>query len=142
MAKKSVSRGKSSAAPPSKKLKYPAKSVKKTVGKKTSSKAKGRISYKQEYIKLLQKTNKTLTKEVKAIRKAISQPRQEEAFPREESVKKTKKEIPTFLPPGTATSIEQQILEQLRDLEIQIKSRDMAFEDLISGSAKLGGYND
>jgi hypothetical protein len=139
MAKKPVGRVKSSAATPSKKLKYPAKSVKKTVGKKTSSKAKGRISYKQEYIKLLQKTNKTLTKEVKAIRKAISQPRQEEAFPKEPT-RRTKKEIPSFLPP--ATSIEQQILEQLIDLEIQIRSRDMAFEDLISGSAKLGGYND
>ena len=143
---KSSSLGKSSVKAASRKT--PASSVKitKTTVKKAPVKAKssGRVSYKQEYIKLLQKTNKTLNKEIKSIRKAIEEPEfkatrkpivyeptTEEAFPRE-----PKRPTPT---PQPAKSIEQQILEQLQDIELQIRSRDMAFEDLVSGSAKLGG---
>lgn len=110
--------------------------------KKTAAKKTSRVSYKQEYIKLLQKTNRTLTKEIKGIKKAISQPEfkverapvEYEAFPKEPSVP-----FKTIQQPATK-SIEQQILEQLQDIELQIRSRDIAFEDLVSGSAKLGQY--
>lgn len=122
-----------------------AKDVKSTAAKKkTTAKKTSRVSYKQEYIKLLQKTNKTLTKEIKVIKKAIEQPDfraarepidySYEAFPKEPSV------APSKIKHQPAKSIEQQILEQLQDIELQIRSRDMAFEDLVSGSAKLGQY--
>lgn len=126
-------------SPPKKSTLKAAKDIKSTAAKKkTTAKKTSRVSYKQEYIKLLQKTNKTLTREIKGIKKAIEQPDfrvarepidyNYEAFPKEPSV--TPKKQP-------AKSIEQQILEQLQDIELQIRSRDMAFEDLVSGSAKL-----
>jgi hypothetical protein len=109
--------------------------------KKATSSAKAKsskkTSYKQEYIKLLQKTNKTLTKDIKAIRKAIEQPKYSsdyEAFPKEEPFTKSVEEV------GSG-SIEEQILEKLQDVEIQIRSRDMQLNDLVEGSAKLGGLN-
>jgi len=131
-------------SPPKKSNLKAAKVVKATAAKKkTTAKKTSRVSYKQEYIKLLQKTNKTLTKEIRGIKKAIEQPDFKvarepidysyEAFPKEPSVTPKIKHQP-------AKSIEQQILEQLQDIELQIRSRDMAFEDLVSGSAKLGGY--
>ena len=131
-------------SPPKKSNLKAAKVVKATAAKKkTTAKKTSRVSYKQEYIKLLQKTNKTLTKEIKGIKKAIEQPDfraarepidySYEAFPKEPSVTPKIKNQP-------AKSIEQQILEQLQDIELQIRSRDMAFEDLVSGSAKLGGH--
>jgi hypothetical protein len=131
-------------SPPKKSNLKAAKVVKATAAKKTTAKKTSRVSYKQEYIKLLQKTNKTLTKEIRGIKKAIEQPDFKvarepidysyEAFPKEPSVTPKIKNQP-------AKSIEQQILEQLQDIELQIRSRDMAFEDLVSGSAKLGGQN-
>lgn len=125
-----------------------AKDIKSTAAKKktTAKKTSSRVSYKQEYIKLLQKTNKTLSKEIKIIKKAIEQPDfrgarepidySYEAFPKEPSV------APSKIKHQPAKSIEQQILEQLQDIELQIRSRDMAFEDLVSGSAKLGQYGE
>lgn len=151
MAKKSVSRKGSVTASSSKILKSSGKSsgkksqsrsAVKTVTKKGSIKAKSsksRVSYKQEYIKLLQKTNKTLTKEVRAIRKAIEHPDYKkepvfEAFPKDE---------PIAAPVKDPTSIEEEILATLKDIELQVRSRDMIFEDLVSGSPKLvgGGMN-
>ena len=119
-------------APPSKKSKASGK-----------AKSSSRASYKQAYIKLLEKTNKTLTRDVKAIRKAIEHPEYkaatQEAFPREAFPKEPSPVQPT--PTTTAPAIEQQILEQLRDIELQLRSRDTLFEDLVSGSPKLGGFN-
>lgn len=106
--------------------------------KSNNSKSKkiSRISYKQEYVKLLQRTNKAYRKDIKAIRKAIEQPEYIpekavpfEAFPYEPPVK----QIPS------QDSIEEQILAQLQDIELTLRSRDMAFEDLVAGSGKLGG---
>lgn len=155
MAKKPANRRRSVVASSSKvvkssgkKTKAPQKSYGKSTPKKISKPAKSskkRISYKDEYVKLLQKTNKTLTKElratkedVKAIRKAIEyHPEAElpfEAFPKEEPIKPTPAQ-----PVVSPESIEAQILETLQDIEMQIRSRDMAFEDLISGSAYRGG---
>ena len=155
MAKKPVNRRRSVAVSSSKVVKSSGKTTKapqrssgKTTPKKVSKAAKSnRISYKDEYVKLLQKTNKTLTKtnkafsqEVKAIRKAIEyKPDAElpyEAFPYEAPVAKQQQPITS---PG---SVEQQILETLQDIEMQIRSRDIAFEDLISGSITRGGMND
>lgn len=152
MAKKPVSRKYPVASSPKtvkssgKISKAPQRSSGKSTPKKISVKAKSnkakskkpsRVSYKQEYIKLLQRTNKTLTKDIKAIRKAIEQPEFTpetavpfEAFPYEAPVRK---------PILTQDSIEEQILSELRDIELTIRSRDMAFDDLVSGSGKLGG---
>ena len=59
-------------SPPKKSNLKAAKVVKATAAKKkTTAKKTSRVSYKQEYIKLLQKTNKTLTKEIRGIKKAI-----------------------------------------------------------------------
>jgi hypothetical protein len=135
MAKKPAGRAKRSVAASSSKAKTSVKGS----GKAKSSK---RIAYKQEYIKLLQKTNKTLTKEVKAIRKAIEQPRYSadyEAFPKEPTKSIA---IPVKSPrtPQTGT-VEDHILNILQDIEIQIRQRDMIFEELVSGSSKLGGFD-
>jgi hypothetical protein len=130
MAKKPAGRAKRSVAASSSKAKTSVKGS----GKAKSSK---RIAYKQEYIKLLQKTNKMLTKEVKAKRKAIEQPRYSadyEAFPKEPT-----KSIPVK-PISKARTIEEHILEQLQDIESQLRQRDVIFDDLVSGSSKLGGY--
>ena len=124
-----------------------AKAIKSNLTKKKASvktKSAPKVSYKAEYIKLLQKTNRTLTKEIKlqgkeikSIRKAIEQPdfkvnrepeEEFEAFPKEPSI------IP-IQPPSD--SIEQQILDELRDLQLQVRSRNIAFDDLVYGSAKL-----
>lgn len=133
MAKRPVSRKKISVAASSSKVKP----------KKASKKAKSskRISYKQEYVKLLQQTNKTLTKEVKAIRKAIEQPKYSpdyEAFPKETLATPKPVKKPTNAPTGT---IEEQILNQLNEIESQIRQRDMIFDELASGSSKLGGID-
>lgn len=123
-----------------------AKSIKAApVKKKASAKTKStrRVSYKEEYIKLLQKTNKTLSKEIKSIHKAIAQPeyRERKAIAYEAFPPETLDTPPVATPaPPAPDSIEQQILNTLQDLELQVRSRDMAFEDLISGSAKLGGH--
>jgi hypothetical protein len=126
-----------------KNTKAPQKSYGKPTPKKTA-KSNKRISYKEEYIKLLQRTNKTLTKEVKAIRKAIEQPREipeafpyeaPEAFPYEAPVQQIQHQQP--ISPG---SIEEQILSTLREIEIEIRSRDMLLQDLVHGSAKLEGF--
>ena len=132
------------------KLKYTPKPVtNKKPAKKAPAKTKSapRVSYKKEYIKLLQDTNKLLGKRVRGIEKELKTikksgplvydlPADYEAFPKEEPIAPIKQPTPQPLPPE---SIEQQILDQLRDLELQIRSRDMAFEELISGSAKIGG---
>lgn len=133
---KSVSRKNSAAASSSKTSK-----VSSTKPAKTKAKgSKKRVNYKQEYIKLLEKNNKLLTKEVKAIRKAIEQPKELpsdfEAFPKE-----TPTSVQTRTPayrtkPGT---IEDEILGKLTDIEVEIRSRDAIFEDLVHGSPKLTG---
>jgi hypothetical protein len=145
MAKKAAKRSTSSSKAvkfSGKKYKAPQKSSGKSTPKKKASRTtKKRISYKDEYVKLLQRTNKTLTKEVRAIKKAIEQPgaipqpqsSSFEAFPKEPS--------PIHYTPPQPVSIEAQILATLQDLELQVRSRDMAFEDLMSGSAKLGGLD-
>ena len=137
---KSVSRKNSAAASSSKTSKVSATSTKAKPAKTKAKGSKKRVNYKQEYIKLLEKNNKLLTKEVKAIRKAIEQPKELpsdfEAFPKE-----TPTSVQTRTPayrtkPGT---IEDEILGKLTDIEVEIRSRDAIFEDLVHGSPKLTG---
>lgn len=116
-------------------------SVKKPVKKTTRGRKK--ISYKQEYVKLLEKTNKVLLKEVKTIRKAIVMPKEEirrEAFPKEPITTTIKKPV-IKVRKGT---VQEQILDELADISYQIKARDAMFDDLVNGSGKITGeyFND
>jgi anti-sigma28 factor (negative regulator of flagellin synthesis) len=120
-----------------------------TTSKKVSAKKSSKkVSYKEQYIKLLERTNKTLTKEVKAIKKAIDSTEYKkpyEAFPKDEPVYQPPyeafpKDEPVYSGRGqekAPTSIEEQILESLKELEQMVRSRDMIFEDLVSGNPKL-----
>lgn len=136
MAKK-LSSGKSS-------TKSLSSSVSKPVKKTTRGRKK--ISYKQEYVKLLEKTNKVLLKEVKTIRKAIVMPKEEvykEAFPQE----RTQPTTTTIKKPAIKVrkgTIQEQILEELAEISYQIKARDIMFDELVNGSAKITGeyFND
>lgn len=136
MAKK-LSSGKSS-------TKSLSSSVSKPVKKTTRGRKK--ISYKQEYVKLLEKTNKVLLKEVKTIRKAIVMPKEEvykEAFPQEriQPTTTTIKKPAIKVRKGT---IQEQILDELAEISYQIKARDIMFDELVNGSAKITGeyFND
>lgn len=134
-ASKNVSKGKVSYKP-------------KSVRAKSSSKPKKR-SYKEEYIKLLEKTNKTLTKEVTAIRKAIEQPKEFppdfEAFPKEETpATPPSAQARTTRDRTTPQTIEEEILGKLTDIEMEIRSKDQLLDDLAHGSPKLtagGGFD-
>jgi|688.fasta_scaffold52828_3 hypothetical protein len=115
-------------------------SVKKPVKKTTRGRKK--ISYKQEYVKLLEKTNKVLLKEVKTIRKAIVMPKEpvvsRQAFPKEPT---TIKKPVIKVRKGT---VQEQILDELAEISYQIKARDTMFDDLVNGSGKITGdyFND
>ena len=116
-------------------------SVKKPVKKTTRGRKK--ISYKQEYVKLLEKTNKVLLKEVKTIRKAIVMPKEEirrEAFPKEPITTTIKKPV-IKVRKGT---VQEQILDELAEISYQIKARDAMFDELVNGSGKITGeyFND
>lgn len=110
---------------------------------KKATKPKKKIAYKQEYIKLLEKTNKTFIKELKAIRKAIEVPSPStspskypadfEPFPKEE----TKRIIPTRK--VKAGSIQEQILQELEELNQQVRARDIMFDELVNSPASLRG---
>jgi RAB protein geranylgeranyltransferase component A len=112
-------------------------SVKKSTKKATKPKKK--IAYKQEYIKLLEKTNKTFIKELKAIRKAIEVPSPSkypedfEPFPKED----TKRIIPTRK--VKAGSIQEQILQELEELNQQVRARDIMFDELVNSPASIRG---
>jgi hypothetical protein len=116
-------------------------SVKKPVKKTTRGRKK--ISYKQEYVKLLEKTNKVLLKEVKTIRKAIVMPKEpvyQDAFPKERITTTIKKPV-IKVRKGT---VQEQILDELADISYQIKARDTMFDELVNGSGKITGeyFND
>ena len=110
-------------------------SIKPKKSVKTASKRK-RISYKQEYVKLLEKTNKTLFKEVKAIRKAIVIPQKAEveAFPKTSSTPVVKSPIKV-----RKGSIQEQILEQLSEISFQINARQNMFDELVDSPGKITG---
>lgn len=136
MAKK-LSSGKSS-------TKSLSSSVSKPVKKTTRGRKK--ISYKQEYVKLLEKTNKVLLKEVKTIRKAIVMPKEEvykEAFP-QERIQQTTTTIKKPAIKVRKGTIQEQILDELAEISYQIKARDIMFDELVNGSAKITGeyFND
>jgi hypothetical protein len=114
-------------------------SIKSSKSVKAASKRK-RISYKQEYVKLLEKTNKTLFKEVKAIRKAIVMPQkaQVEAFPKEPTpIRKPAIKV-------RKGSVQEQILAELSEISYQINARDTMFDDLVNSPGKITGdyFND
>lgn len=137
MAKK-LSSGKSS-------TKSLSSSVSKPVKKTTRGRKK--ISYKQEYVKLLEKTNKVLLKEVKTIRKAIPMPKEEvykEAFPQEKIQLTTTTTIKKPAIKVRKGTIQEQILDELAEISYQIKARDTMFDELVNGSAKITGeyFND
>ena len=109
------------------KYKLPAKS-------KTSAKNKAkRVSYKQEYIKLLEKTTKTFAKEIKAIRKAIQPEDEVSATPTR----------PYFKVTGRGTRSEETIatindvLEQLNQIQSEISQRNLLLNDLINQPGKV-----
>jgi len=133
MAKK-LGRGKSSTGSLSSAVKPSTKA-----STKKATKKRKKIAYKQEYIKLLEKTNKTLFKEVKAIRKAIevpspskvSYPPDFEAFPKEEPKKRAIK--------VKAGSIQEQILQELEELTRIVRARDIMFDELVNSPANTRG---
>lgn len=99
---------------------------------KTKS-TKKRPSYKEEYVKLLERTNKLFTKEIKSIRKAITIPDKEY----------TTTQKPTFPVSGKGnrnnktTATINDILEQLIIIESQITQRDVILNDLMGQSGKI-----
>lgn len=100
---------------------------------KPKSKTKKRPSYKEEYVKLLERTNKLFTKEIKSIRKAITIPDKEY----------TTTQKPTFPVSGKGnrnnktTATINDILEQLIIIESQITQRDVILNDLMGQSGKI-----
>lgn len=117
------------------KYKMPSKSKSKLKSKsKSKSKStKKRPSYKEEYVKLLERTNKLFTKEIKSIRKAITIPDKEY----------TTTQTPTFPVSGKGnrnnktTATINDILEQLIIIESQITQRDVILNDLMGQSGKI-----
>ena len=128
---KRASKPLSSKTKPSSKYKLPAKgkASAKSKAKKTSRK---RVSYKQEYIKLLEKTNKTFAKEIKAIRKAIQ--------PEPDGVPAVK---PTFAATGKGKRSEatiatiNDVVEQLNNLQTEIAQRNIMLGELMNQSGKI-----
>lgn len=115
------------------KYKMPSKS------KSKSKSTKKRPSYKEEYVKLLERTNKLFTKEIKSIRKAITIPLSPQIKDKEYITTQT----PTFPISGKGnrnnktTATINDILEQLIIIESQITQRDVILNDLMGQSGKI-----
>jgi hypothetical protein len=129
---KRASKSLSSKTKSTSKYKLPAKS-KTSAKKKAKRSAPKRVSYKQEYIKLLEKTNKTFAKEIKAIRKAIQPEDEVSATPTR----------PYFKATGRGTRSEETIatindvLEQLNQIQSEIAQRNLLLNDLINQPGKV-----
>lgn len=111
---------------------------------RAKSKSSKKVNYKEQYIKLLEKTNKILTKEVS--RKAIEKPQPKilppdfEAFPKEEPLVPPSPQARPYRGRGVApTTIEDEILGKLTDIEMEIRARDSQLDDLVHGSPRLTG---
>jgi predicted component of type VI protein secretion system len=128
---KRASKPLSSKAKSSSKYKLPAKG-KASAKKKAKTTTKKRVSYKQEYIKLLEKTNKTFSKEIKAIRKAIQ--------PEADGVPSVK---PQFVATGKGKRSESTIatindvVEQLNNLQTEIAQRNIMLGELMNQPGKI-----
>lgn len=112
---------------------------------KEKAKAKKRISYKNEYVKLLEQNNKLLKKEVKTIQKKIEQVEEEKPYKTAAQVRDEKraaaqianKPLPNpedyFVPkPKSITATEA--WEMLKEIKIQVRARDLMLEELLNAS--------
>ena len=121
---KSTSKSSSSKTSPRKKYSLPAK---RTASRKPAPKK--RVSYKAEYVKLLERTNKTFTKEIKAIRDAVvAHPPQVQPpqFPFTGRGRRTE----------TANATINDVLEQLNAIQGEISQRNRMLDELIEQPGK------
>lgn len=145
-AKKSSVAKKTSVAKTKKNIAKPG--IKKTgVSSKGREKAKAnkRISYKNEYVKLLEQNNKLLKKEVKTIQKKIEQVEEEKPYKTAAQVRDEKRAaaqranqpLPNpedyYVPkPKSITALEA--WEILKEIKIQVRARDLMLEELLNAS--------
>ena len=107
---------------------------------------KARVSYKNEYVKLLEQTNKLLKKEVKTIQKKIEsveevQPIQKTAAQiRDErrAAKQTPIQVPAsgeeFYVPKPKSITAVQAWEIVKDIRNQLRAREFMLEELLNAS--------